>query len=213
MLKFKTSERNVHFISDCHFSHDRKWLVEPRGYSTIEEHDEGLIEKWNKQVEPHDVVWSLGDFIFLKGAEERMEKIIRRLNFSTLYMLNGNHVAGIKQLKEKHGRQYWMEDQQRMVEFRGDYQEIIVDGRGIVLSHYPILSWNGQAGGSVCIFGHVHSNLNNTPIGELYFKSRAIDVGVENFGRPVSFKEIIDIVDKRGIVTFDHHDSKTQNPF
>jgi calcineurin-like phosphoesterase family protein len=212
MLKFKTSVQNVHFVSDTHFSHDREWLVKSRGYNSIQEHDEGIIEKWNKQVQPQDVVWNLGDFIFLKGAEERMEKIIRRLNFSTLYLQPGNHLAGFKQLKEKHGRQYVLEDG-RIVEFRNDYDEIIVDNRGMVLCHYPIISWNGMAGGSILVHGHCHSKLVGTEIGNLLYKARAIDVGIESFGRPVSFQEIVEIVDKRGIVTFDHHDAKTQNPF
>lgn len=212
MLKFKTSEKNVHFISDCHFGHERSWLVEPRGYKSIQEHDEGLIEKWNKQVQPHDVVWSLGDFIFLKGAEERMEKIIRRLNFSTLYMLNGNHVAAVKQLRAKHGRRYEFETG-RVVEFCGDYQEIIVDGRGIVLCHYPIVSFNGQGGGGFHLHGHTHLKLEGTEIGNLLYKARILDVGVENFGRPVSFSEVKEILDAREAVSFDHHNSQTQNPF
>ena len=212
MIKFKTSEKNVHFISDCHFGHDRSWLIEPRGYKSIQEHDEGLIEKWNKQVQPHDVVWSLGDFIFLKGADERMEKIIRRLNFSTLYLQPGNHTAGFRQLKEKYGRRYVLEDG-RIVEFRNDYDEILVDNRGMVLCHYPIVSFNGQGGGNIHVHGHCHNKLVGTEIGNLLYKGRILDVGVEAFGRPISFKEVVDIVDGRGIVTFDHHDSKTQNPF
>lgn len=212
MLKFKTSVQNVHFVSDLHMGHDREWLYKARGYNSIQEHDEGIIERWNKQVAPHDVVWSLGDFIFLKGAEERMDKIIRRLNFSTLYIINGNHVAGTKQLKEKHGRRYALEDG-RIVEFRNDYEEIIVDNRGMVLCHYPIVSFNGQGGGNIHVHGHCHNKLQGTEIGNLLYKARILDVGIEAFGRPISFKEVVDIVDKRGIVTFDHHSAETQNPF
>jgi hypothetical protein len=52
-----------------------------------------------------------------------------------------------------------------------------------------------------------------TPIGDIYYKSRTMDVGIEAFGRPISFQEVVDIVDKRGIFTFDHHSAETQNPF
>jgi calcineurin-like phosphoesterase family protein len=38
----------VRFIADLHLSHEN--MAKRRGFSTIEEHDEHIIEKWNSVV-------------------------------------------------------------------------------------------------------------------------------------------------------------------
>ena len=42
-------------------SHNRGFLYEPRGFSSIEEHDATIIENWNKIVKHNDCVFLLGD--------------------------------------------------------------------------------------------------------------------------------------------------------
>ena len=37
---------NVRFIADLHFGH--KWAAKNRGFSSIEEHNDKIIENWNK---------------------------------------------------------------------------------------------------------------------------------------------------------------------
>ena len=52
---------NIYFTSDTHFSHNRGFLYEPRGFSSIEEHDETIVENWNKTIKPEDCIFLLGD--------------------------------------------------------------------------------------------------------------------------------------------------------
>jgi calcineurin-like phosphoesterase family protein len=57
---------NTYVIADTHFGH--KAIIEFEGklrpFKTIEEHDEALIENWNRTVTPFDTVIHLGDVLF-----------------------------------------------------------------------------------------------------------------------------------------------------
>lgn len=45
--------------SDLHLGH--RLMAKIRPWGTLEEHDEALIDNWNKTVRPKDLVWVLGD--------------------------------------------------------------------------------------------------------------------------------------------------------
>ena len=80
----------VYFTADSHFGH-RGIITFPatkpyRPFTTIEEHDEALIEKWNSVVQPKDIVFHLGDFCFGK----RHIQIAGRLNGNKRLVM-GNH--------------------------------------------------------------------------------------------------------------------------
>ena len=51
-------------VSDTHFGHEREFLYGPRNFSSIQEHDEEVIRRWNSVVQPDDTVYHLGDVIF-----------------------------------------------------------------------------------------------------------------------------------------------------
>ena len=79
---------NVFFTSDTHFGHDRAFLYEPRGFNSIEEHDEEVIRRWNEVVKPEDTVWHLGDVML--GDNKHGMECLRQLN-GTIYIVPGNH--------------------------------------------------------------------------------------------------------------------------
>lgn len=80
----------IFIISDTHFGH--KDIIKfsetsPfRPFETIEEHDEELVDRWNKVVTKQDVVWHLGDVAF----GQRNLKILDRLK-GTKKLILGNH--------------------------------------------------------------------------------------------------------------------------
>ena len=47
---------NIWLISDTHFNHNQPFLYEPRGFATVEEMNEAIIERWNSLVKPEDTV-------------------------------------------------------------------------------------------------------------------------------------------------------------
>ena len=79
---------NVFFSSDTHFCHNQPFLYEPRGFQSVEEMNEVIIQRWNKVVKPDDVVYHLGDIMLnndIKGIE-----CFRRLN-GQIFLIYGNH--------------------------------------------------------------------------------------------------------------------------
>lgn len=81
--------QNIWFIADTHFSHQNILGFEPtqRTFTSIEEHDETLINNWNSTVKPNDIVWHLGDFCF--GGKKNISIAGRLAGYKRLVM--GNH--------------------------------------------------------------------------------------------------------------------------
>jgi calcineurin-like phosphoesterase family protein len=72
------------YISDTHFGHTNMALK--RGFSSPEEMDEHIVQKWNSKVLKRDTVWILGDITMEKANYE----ILTRLNGYKKVVL-GNH--------------------------------------------------------------------------------------------------------------------------
>lgn len=80
---------NVYFTSDTHFGHDRDFIYKPRGFQSIQEHDETIIERWNSIVTSQDIVYHLGDAML--GADHQYGlDCLAQLN-GTIHMIRGNH--------------------------------------------------------------------------------------------------------------------------
>lgn len=78
----------IYITSDLHFCHDKPFLYEPRGFSSIEEHDNVIIENWNKLVSKDDEVYILGDLV-LDDIDKGIE-LLKKLN-GILFLIRGNH--------------------------------------------------------------------------------------------------------------------------
>ena len=48
---------DIWFTSDLHLSHNKEFLYKPRGFSSVEEMNETIIENWNSLVSWDDEVW------------------------------------------------------------------------------------------------------------------------------------------------------------
>lgn len=210
----RTSER-VWFTSDTHFGHRNifKFCPNTRQGKNIEEHDEILIQNWNKDVLPQDRVYHLGDFCF--GNSEYAEKVLKRLS-GRIYFIPGNHDHVIENNKRLQNYFEWM----------GYYKEIDLPipnavfapeskppTHKVCLFHFPIFEWNRMHHGSFHLYGHVHGNLQTQVPHDQWYShhvpGRAMDVGVDT--RPVgklmtpwSWEEVYDILIKREIRG--HHD-------
>ena len=75
----------VRFIADLHLSHEN--MAKRRGFSTVEEHDEHIIAKWNSVVHKRDVTYILGDVTMEKSAPYHL---LDRLN-GIKHIVLGNH--------------------------------------------------------------------------------------------------------------------------
>ena len=83
-----TSGMTTWLTSDTHWSHRNIITLGPgRPFSSIEEHDEALIEAWNAVVRPDDTVIHLGDVSLSVTA---MERVLPRLR-GRKELYAGNH--------------------------------------------------------------------------------------------------------------------------
>ena len=80
-------------ISDTHFGHESTWakFKNPDGsslrpFSSTEEMDEAMVERWNAKVRPQDSVYHLGDVVIAK----RNLATVKRLNGRKI-LIAGNH--------------------------------------------------------------------------------------------------------------------------
>lgn len=128
---------NVWFISDTHFGHRKiiQYEHDARPFYYIEEHDEKLIENWNKCVKKNDTIWHLGDVGF--GAEH-LDKILTRLN-GIKRLVMGNHDCYSRDLYTKHFGKIFG----------------VVMFKEFTLSHVPV--YPSHIRGEVNLHGHLHS--------------------------------------------------------
>jgi len=74
-------------------SHNKNFLFQPRGFNSIEEMCEEIVERWNDVVRPGDIVYNLGD-VALNDTSAAIP-YIQRLN-GKQYWIRGNHDASTK---------------------------------------------------------------------------------------------------------------------
>jgi calcineurin-like phosphoesterase family protein len=207
-VKIQDKEDNIFFWSDMHLGQECKSWVEPlyvkRGFSSIDEHDSALMKRWNEKISHQGIVFNLGDMLFGYDGERRLKNYFEILNFRKMYLLFGNHTAGMKQIFEQIDANEYVVNSEKSVVFCPSYLEAVVNGTYCVLSHYAIASFNQQGKGAFMIHGHSHGNLHGTAMGDVLYKARVVDVGVEKFPYPPSFNEIKKLF-REDPVSFDHH--------
>lgn len=78
----------VFITSDLHLGHDRSFIYEPRGFKSIEEHDEEIIKRWNSVIDAGTEVYCLGDLML--GNNNHGLECIKKLN-GNIHVIRGNH--------------------------------------------------------------------------------------------------------------------------
>ncbi|MCD8012048.1 MAG: metallophosphoesterase [Lachnospiraceae bacterium] len=141
-----------YFISDLHFfcksevdSGGKNY--DGRPYKSLEEMHDDMLQKWNRKVTNGDTVYILGD-IGCRGNNEELIALMARLKGRKI-LIRGNH----DDLSDYRLKQLFVEIY--------DYKEITDSFEGknykLVLSHYPIMMWNGQHRGTILLYGHTHT--------------------------------------------------------
>lgn len=164
----------IWFTSDQHFFH--KNILQYRSqFSSIEEMNQGIIDRYNALVHKNDIVYMLGDISF--GKMEETNDILTQLKGRKILIL-GNHDRVKMYKPDKLGGHF---------EAIYDYYELNYNHKKIVLCHYPLESWNKKYYGSIHLYGHVHQKDNLLfPIDNRYH----IGVDTNNF-KPVSLEQIL----------------------
>lgn len=183
------------FSSDHHFGHRNIIRYCDRPFNSVPHMNDCLIRNWNETVGKDDIIYYLGDFGF--GSHQYLKEIMDNLNGNKVF-IRGNHD---KQLPVPRSQQHDLFD----LKIRPEDDNVV----HLVLSHYPIESWNGKFHGSIHLHGHCHGRLQN-------ILTNRIDVGIDNVAkllwgrdnsecmkcpidlyRPISYDEIVDIITNR----------------
>lgn len=90
---------NVFFIGDTHFGHKNVITFGHRNYASVYEHDEAIVDNWNKVVNKNDIVWHLGDVAFGKRHLQTLERL---KGIKKLVMGNHDHYRSEDYLKYFH---------------------------------------------------------------------------------------------------------------
>ena len=136
--------RNL-YIADTHFRHKNILHYDNRPFTTVEEMNSEMENRWNMAVESADTVYILGDFCY-KG---NWLDILMRLRGHKV-LIRGNHDP--KNLNDQVAKYF---------STVADYMEIKDAGRDVVLSHYPIPCFKNHFYGAYHLYGHVHSSFEH----------------------------------------------------
>lgn len=159
------------YIADLHFYHSSLLdHMDCRGFSSVEEMNEYMIEQWNSVVRPNDETVVLGDFSI--GKAEETSEIFRRLH-GKIYLVRGNHDRFLDDKEFKAPRLVWVKD----------YAEMSDNKRKVVLSHYPIMFYNGQyrrddkgIPKTYMLHGHIHNTMDQKLLNSFIQQTRETQV-------------------------------------
>jgi calcineurin-like phosphoesterase family protein len=195
-------DQNLFFISDLHIGHKNVIKFDNRPFSDVGEMHSQMIDRWNSVVSDDDIVYFLGDLSF---SRDKLTKWFIHSLRGKIYFIMGNHdsyknISKFNRWEDiyEYGTEIKVRDENSL-ETRGSagYQMI-------VLSHYPILSWNKSHHGAWHLHGHCHGGLNTSY--QKYYERKVMDVGCNCIDyTPISYPEVRDIMNKKIISPVDEH--------
>ena len=134
------------FIGDIHFSHSNILAYDNRPFSTPDENNKTIIDRWNDVVNIDDTTYILGDVSH--DNVTRTTEMINQLNGNKILVV-GNHDRRF--LKNKFFRNAFIEI--------CDYKELdIENGKKLILCHYPIMCYKASYNPNCyMLHGHTHT--------------------------------------------------------
>lgn len=170
-----------YYIADSHFFHENtNHKYDMRGFADAETMNRHMIARWNGRVRKKDEVIILGDFSY--GDAAQTNALLQELH-GTLFFIEGNHDYVIHDKAFDTSRFEWIKS----------YAEMHDNGRKVVLSHYPVMCYNGQyhlsAKGThktYMLHGHVHATRDQMFVDE-YVRNVRRTVYIDKAGNEAGF--------------------------
>lgn len=212
IIKHKWEDRSkIFFSSDWHNFHDPKWDVpiwQMRGYSSPQESLDDVVSKINARVKENDFIYFLGDG-FLNATDEQVLEWFTRINCKNINYLFGNHESNMYRIYRKFALEKYGDPDIEVypmrfnnVVFLGNYQELQVGKKRVILQHFSIHSWNNMARGSWAISGHSHNNDSTRnpehPLGKM------LDVSWDYKKDVWSWEEVEDVMSTKDILVIEN---------
>lgn len=171
-----------YYISDLHFNHSRlNDFMDCRGFENCEAMNAYMIKQWNSRVNPGDEVVVLGDFCISPKGDE-VNQILTQLK-GKKYLIIGNHD---RYLNSK-------EFQTNLFQWAEPYKELNDNKRKVILSHYPIMCYNGQyrldGDGQpkvYMLYGHVHNTFDEYLINDFQNQTKQYQRKIRGLDKTVN---------------------------
>lgn len=218
-----TENSRLFFTGDQHFFHGK--LTEQRGFKSVEEMNEALINNYNSCVGDNDLVINLGDMFVGAGTwpdnKDKCQNIVERLN-GKIYYITGNHNSFVKHVWKNEIKNRYNEEIEvypltvGKITFLGPQAlfKIKTEKRThfVFAAHFSFLTWIDMNHGIMHICGHSHGSLPQSQ--PEYKGAKRLDVGVDNFGfKPLLLDDFLAIMETKKIEIVDHHDDKINKSF
>ena len=143
-----------YYISDLHIGHANAIKLDGRPFKDLNEMHQTIINNWNSHVKTDDTVYILGDFIWYK--EKNWPFYVEPLAGKKV-LLRGNHDP-----------RRFSEATRRLFLYIEKLDEIVDEGRNVVICHYPIPCFRSDfSPTSYMLYGHIHQTVEYELIKEM----------------------------------------------
>jgi len=172
---------SIFYTSDQHFCHENILKLCNRPFGSLAEMEEVLVRNWNDKVRGDDTVYVLGDLFFGGKDISRIETILKQLK-GRKHLITGNHDSSWMSLVD--ASKYFLSVNTLL--------ETSLDGFGMTLCHYPMVTWRHQAK-SFMVHGHIHNDTKMDYWPLLISRERVLNASVDINGfAPVTFEELLE---------------------
>jgi len=135
---------NIFVTSDTMFGRENMLSLDSRNYSSTDEMDTDIINKWNERVGYEDTVYHLGNFAWDPFAANNA---LQNLNGNIIIMPGDKDKALLESIS--------LYPNVKLLE----NQIVEIPALNAVLCHYPLEHWNGKTSGSLHFHGHMINDM------------------------------------------------------
>ena len=176
------------FAADLHLGH--RLSAKNRGFSSIQEHDDVIIDNLMNCLKKGDNLYLLGDTFFTNNDDFRNNffNLLRRERIN-VHFIRGNHDKKLPNHK--------------VIKTVSWIKDIKENGQHITLCHYPMLVWNRSHYNSWLLHGHIHKDdPTYLKLMSVYYsqllQGKRLNVNIDfNNLCPFSFDEVKAIMDEK----------------
>jgi calcineurin-like phosphoesterase family protein len=192
---------NLFVTSDTHFNHNKEFLYGKRGYDCPRRMTDDMIDIINSTVGENGILLHLGDFC-LNSTQDDVKYIMSKLRIKALWLLWGNHNNPIQRSYGGTVQQVCAWNSNMFIRYLGHYFTFRHGSKGFVCFHFPISIWDGMSHGTMHLCGHSHGHHQiSRPEDKTY---KILDCGWDIHNKPLSFKEVEAIMNKKNINNLHH---------
>lgn len=166
------------FTSDLHIGH--ALVSRARGFTSVGEHDEEVVRRWNAEVRPEDTVFVAGDAVM--GDRRKNLRLLARMN-GTKHLIAGNHDDCWPGHSNSWAKQALYQEVFASVQ---PFLRLTIDRRIVLISHFPYTAdrtdpprynqYRLRDEGELLLHGHTQSSARRTSPREIHIGMDAWDL-------------------------------------